>query len=79
MVIHPQHVFGVSSQKATLQLGFHKDGHRFGQPDRTETVGPSKWAFDGLSPDSFRSTHIFSLGPNEKKILPSCHLVVSVI
>ena len=33
-------------------LGFHKDWPRFGQPDRTETVGPSKWAFDGLGPDS---------------------------
>ena len=50
-----------------LQLGFHKDRPRFGQPNRTETVGPPKWAFDGLGPDSVRSTDIFGPRPNEKK------------
>ena len=39
----------------------------FGQPDRTETVGPPKWACDGLGPDSVRSTDMFGPGPNEKK------------
>ena len=51
----------------TPRLGFHKDRPRFGQPDRTETVGPPKWAFDGLGRDSVRSTEILSPGPNEKK------------
>ena len=35
-------------------------------PDQTETVGPSKWAFDGLGPDSVRLTEKFDPGPNEK-------------
>ena len=46
-------------------VGFHKDRPMFGQPDRTETVGPPKWPFDGLGPNSVRSTVSFSPGPNE--------------
>ena len=36
-------------------------------PDQTEAVGPSKWAFDGLGPDSVRLTEKFDPRPNEKK------------
>ena len=56
-----------SAQIYCVWLGFHKDRPTFGQPDRTETVGPPKWACDGLGPDSVRSTDIFGPGPNEKK------------
>ena len=56
-----------TAEKIGLGLGFHKDRPRFGQPDRTETVGQPKRAFDGLGPDSVRSTDIFGPGPNEKK------------
>ena len=40
------------------RLGFHKDQLIFGQPDRTETVGPWKWAFDGLGHHSVLSSEL---------------------
>ena len=44
-----------------------KDRPRFGRPNRTETVGMSKWALTVSVENRFGPARVFGLGPKRKK------------